>query len=402
MSSIESDDTRLRALIDARCVRRGATGVGHYVAGLLQGLAEVSDEAGIEPVALILSGEGDTFRQLVRSDRPIRTLEVATDYTRHPAAEWFLHVGLDRLIRNQRAQVLVSPFFLAPAGPRPYARVLGVLDDLTWRFPEGYSVGFRWLVAAHLGGSLRFCESLFTLSRHMSDAVAAHWGLDLRPRLRAIEGAVDLQVFHPQRNAVDPEIDRLRAEAGNPDRLLVYTASGEPRKNHRVVLEALAGFGAGDPRTVLAAVGLTPQDVSRLRLPTRDAAGRPILHAVRPDSRAGVAAWVRSADLVVFPSLGEGFGLPILEAMASNQRVLASDAPELASLLPPLWPTVDRRDPAAWRAALREVLANPHLDIDESSDCFKWVSRWSWERSGSVLARAIREAHELRVGLRTR
>jgi glycosyltransferase-like protein len=177
--------------------------------------------------------------------------------------------------------------------------------------------------------------------------VSDHW----RARLAA-EYGVDAAVV---RNGVDPgrfgagapgqrEQFRARASAGD-DTFLVLTVGGiEPRKGSVTLLEAMARLVAeadgSRPRPVLAVVGghtffdyRAYRDGALARLPELGLVeGRDIL-LLGTVSEADLGGWYRAADAFAFPSVKEGFGLVVLEALAAGLPVVASDIPVFAEYL---------------------------------------------------------------------
>ncbi|MDK2972563.1 MAG: D-inositol-3-phosphate glycosyltransferase [Candidatus Sumerlaeota bacterium] len=362
-------------VLDARTIRPGASGVGHYVAGLLDGLGEcLAAGAPWRVTAIVLRGTSGEI------PAPIEVLETDADYERHPSGDWWLHGELPRLVERLGGDVLVSPAFLAPAGRRRFARLVGVLDSLAWDDPATVPLPFRTYLKTATRLGAWGADGLFTLS-----PPAAR-------RLRALGFRNGLHSVLPP--AFDPE--RFRAGGGGggvlPDGtpkqrpLILYTASFEPRKNHQVLFEALR-------HPALAACGAdlvlldrrAPELAAAFERRTRGLAVR----FVAPEGLAGVAAWTRAADAVAFPSRSEGFGMPALEAMACGVPLVASDIDVMR------WLTVRGRcahlvaphDAAAWARALARALEDPHSSEWNArvADGMRRAARFSWRRTAGLL-----------------
>jgi glycosyltransferase-like protein len=227
--------------------------------------------------------------------------------------------------------------------------------------------------------------------------VSEHW------RTLLAEGyGVDAGVV---RNGVDPdrfgqgdpgERERFRARA-SPDEntFLILTVGGiEPRKGSITLLEAMAELaartnGAG-PRPVLAVVGghtffdyRAYRDNALARLPELGLVeGRDIL-LLGTVSEADLGGWYRAADAFAFPSVKEGFGLVVLEALAAGLPVVASDIPvfaeylrdgENALLVPP-------GDPAALAGALHRLAGDPTLRQTLAAGGKPLLDRFTWAAS---------------------
>jgi len=213
------------------------------------------------------------------------------------------------------------------------------------------------------------------------------------------------------RNGVDPdrfgpgtpgERERFRERAGaGPDTFLVLTVGGiEPRKGSVTLLEAMADLAAraGGRRPVLAVVGghtffdyRAYRDSALARLPELGLVeGRDIL-LLGTVSEADLGAWYRAADAFAFPSVKEGFGLVVLEALAAGLPVVASDIPvfaeyledgESALLVPP-------GDGAALAGALQKLAGDPELRRRLAAGGRPLVERFTWAAS----ARTHREIY---------
>jgi len=217
------------------------------------------------------------------------------------------------------------------------------------------------------------------------------------------------------RNGVDPdrfgqgspgERERFREQAGaGPDTFLVLTVGGiEPRKGSVTLLEAMADVGevhlppGTRGRAVLAVVGghtffdyRAYRDGALARLPELGLVeGRDVL-LLGTVSEADLGGWYRAADAFAFPSVKEGFGLVVLEALAAGLPVVASDIPvfaeyledgESALLVPP-------GDAAALAGALQKLAGDPELRRRLAAGGQPLVERFTWAAS----ARTHREIY---------
>ena len=108
-----------------------------------------------------------------------------------------------------------------------------------------------------------------------------------------------------------------------------------------------------------------------------------------------------NAAVFAFPSLVEGFGLPVLEAMAAGLAVVASDAEAVREVAAGGSLIVPARTPAAWIKALDRVLTDPHVRRDLRVRGQAIAARHTWARSAertlSLLARTARSARSART-----
>ena len=186
--------------------------------------------------------------------------------------------------------------------------------------------------------------------------------------------------------------EQLRAGVGATDRPLLLAVGGiEPRKGSDTLVRALAALaGKSGIRPVLAVVGghsfqdhrayreRVLADVTALGLRFDDD-----VHLVGTVADADMPAWYAAADLLAFPSVKEGFGLAVLEAMSAGLPVVTSDLPVFREYL------VDGRDAllcpvgdvTALTTALHKVLSDDGLAQRLRRNGRAIAARFSWERS---------------------
>jgi len=131
----------------------------------------------------------------------------------------------------------------------------------------------------------------------------------------------------------------------------------EPRKNHRVVLDALRSIERDDPPTgvQLVVVGRAGWVADEVVEELRRRHGASLTWIEDADDLA-LRSWYAAADLVLVPSITEGYGLPVVEALRAGVPVLSSDGgalEELGRRCPVAVELLDPLDPAAWAAAWR-------------------------------------------------
>jgi glycosyltransferase involved in cell wall biosynthesis len=207
-----------------------------------------------------------------------------------------------------------------------------------------------------------------------------------RARMRVVPNGVDRE-----RATVD-EIASARRAYGVDDRPYVFWAGTfQPRKNVRAVLDAFAALdGDAVPhRLVLAGP-------PGWRADDDDAAvARALGDRVRllgPVPREQLMPLFAGADLFVFPSRHEGFGIPVLEAMAQDTAVVCSDIPALREVAGGAARLVAPDDVDGWAAAISTVLRDDAIRDALVTAGRARVEQFSWERCARETAAVYREA----------
>jgi glycosyltransferase involved in cell wall biosynthesis len=233
--------------------------------------------------------------------------------------------------------------------------------------------------------NLRRYEAAMVNSEYTKRVLAAH-GMPPE-RIHVFPLDYDRRVFGPGPGPVDKAALRRRIGLPEGARMLFHVSSGEKRKNFPGILAAFARLAEEAPDLFLVKAG---RDLKSGNTPRAEAeaaalglAGR--VRFLGPVDDGLLADLYRAADCFVFPSLAEGFGLPVLEAQGCGCPVVTSNATSLPEVAGPLSATVDPADPAAIAAAIRAFLADPGLRERQAGANRIWLSRFSWEPGRNFL-----------------
>jgi glycosyltransferase involved in cell wall biosynthesis len=244
----------------------------------------------------------------------------------------------------------------------------------------------RWILAGanRLLGKLLLAKSARTV--FVSEAVMRHFERFVhfrRPPLRIANG-VDSDTFHP---ASEAERARLRAQlGGDPGRPLLIFAGRFVEKKGLQILHRLA---QELPAAHWVFAGWGPLDPSRWCLPNVSVRGGL--------SQAQLVPLYQAADLLVLPSVGEGFPLVVQEAMACGTPALVSEetaagCPEAGDLL--LRESLGAADSAArWRRRLESLLGPGDTLLALRPRVAEFArTTWSWDRTAQRYGEILREA----------
>jgi glycosyltransferase involved in cell wall biosynthesis len=365
----------VRIAIDARALLPPTTGIGTYTRGVARALAAVP---GLE-VGLF-------------SPRPLPESETRGPWTvaadRHPLGMLWVQTALSRRAREWGADVLLAALTIGPiAGDLP---LVSVVHDLTpWTNPEWHTtrtlVGFvpLWEKTAERAARL-ICVSEAT-ARQLRFLFP-----ETRDRVRVVPNGVDPE-FAPAADPAAVETTRRRHAGGKP--YILYLGTLEPRKNVGVLVEAcerLWSGNAGRPDLVLAGgAGWKTSDLfDRIeRSPFRER-----IHIPGYATRETARDLYQSAEVFVYPSLAEGFGLPVLEAMACGAPVVVSTAEALREVAGDAALFAGPRDAAGLARAIARVLDDPAESARLRAAGLAQAARFSWEACARGTAAVLAEA----------
>ncbi len=291
----------------------------------------------------------------------------------HRAGHAWEQAVLPALAARRGARALLCPANLAPvAFPR---NVVVLHDAASLRHPEWYSHAYAAWQARVLPAVARRALHVVTVSEFSRGEISEAMGLD-PARISVVPGGVDHR-FSP---AADPGRARAALRLERPYVLCV--AGQTARKNLRALVPAARAL-ADEGVEIVVAGGHRPQFAAEHGL-----AGLRLLGAVPDPLLPGLYA---GAELFVLPSVYEGFGLPLLEAMASGTPVVAADATALpetaggaARLVAP--------EPEAVRAALTELLADPAERARLRAAGLERARGFSWDATARAVDRVVASA----------
>ncbi len=177
------------------------------------------------------------------------------------------------------------------------------------------------------------------------------------------------------------EVERVRRAYGLRRPFVLFVGTLEPRKNLGRLLDAFARLGDVDADLVVVgpdgwSTELPPVPVRRLGF---------VPPADRDALYAGAAA-------VVYPSLREGFGLPVLEAMVQGAAVITSGATATAEVVGEAGLLVDPLDVDAIAAAIERLLGDPDLATRLGAAARHQAATFTWERTAAATTEAYRAA----------
>jgi glycosyltransferase involved in cell wall biosynthesis len=315
-------------LFDLRMVNDQITGVGRY---LLRTFAQLQELAAQELRVTGLVRHGQT----VPVDGPTRSLAGrAGALAPLMAQQWWT---LPRALRHDRCALVHYTYFDLPPLPRRTPIVATCYDLEPLRHPQLFSAKIVWYYRLFSRG-LRRADRIVTISQASARDIVEITGIP-RDRLVVAPLGVDAH-FQP---APPDAIAAVRRAHALPELFVAYVGNTMPHKNLERVVHAM--------RQVRAACGPVPLVIAgapdRYRpqvLAAAAAAGLGDgLRLLGRIDEAELPALVSAARVFVFPSLYEGFGLPVLEAMACGTPVVTSTraslpevAGDAASLCDPL------------------------------------------------------------------
>ena len=311
-------------VLDADVLGRQRTGDESYVSALLRELPQLDDELRFAAVT----------RHPERVPEGVSAIEL-------PARSqvWRMSWSLPRLMRLLRPAVVHFQHVVAPGTPSP---VVVTIHDLSFeRYPKLMGARDRFFFRTMVPRSVRRADRVLAVSEQTKRDLIERYGIDERKVVVTTNG-VD-EAFRPEGAARD----------GRP--YLLFVGALQPRKDPLVAIEALS---LADSDLSLVLVGPDKGAAADARLTAArlglDARVEFAGHVDKP----ALAALYRGAEALVFPSRYEGFGLPVVEAMASGTPVVATLAGAIPEVAGEAAVLVEPGDPVALAGGIERALAD--------------------------------------------
>jgi glycosyltransferase involved in cell wall biosynthesis len=308
--------------------------------------------------------------------------------TRHPVVRiaWE-QIALPLLLGRWRADLLHAPAYVAPlASPCP--TIITFHDLSFYLVPEAFNRQNRFYLQTFSRLAARRARRIIAVSEcTRSDVIRL---LGIRPEdVAVVYNGVDPS-FRPE---PDPaRLARFRQEKGLPDRFILFLGTLEPRKNLRGLLYAYAEArrrGVTEPLIIAGGRGWQVQPILRVL----DELG--LRSSVRLTGFVGSdeqPLWYNAATLFAFPSRYEGFGLPVVEAMACGTPVVASNRASLPEIVGDAGVLVDPDDVDKLATALVSVLRDEALRRELARRGLERARRFSWEAAARATVTIYHEA----------
>ncbi len=359
----------MRVLIDATAVPADRGGVGRYVDELVPELARL----GVDLSLAVQARDVGYYGELVPAARVTAAPGVAS---RRPVRMAWEQTGLPALARRVRADVLHSPHYTMPlAAGLP---VVVTLHDATFfTAPELHLPTKAWFFRTATRVAVRRAAGLVVPSLATRDEEIRLAGA--RPgSLTVAYHGVDHHRFHPTDAT---EQDRVRASLDLDGRAYVaFLGTLEPRKNVPALVRAWIGACADlpePPALVLAGARGWDEQLAAALAEVPDHLTVRVPGYLPLDD---LPAFLGGATVVAYPSLGEGFGLPVLEAMACGATVLTTrelSLPEVGGEAVAYCGT----SPTSIEQGLRELLDDPQGRARLADAAVVRAAGFTWARA---------------------
>ncbi len=353
-----------------------SAGISHYIFNLLAALPEASG--------------GFRYTVLAGPKRPVLPDALPVVGTRWPTHRPPVRILWEQavqplLLRRLKPDIYHGLGFTLPL-VGPWKSVVTVYDLSFLRFPQAFRPWKRLYLSIFARAGARKADRVIAISEHTKRDVERFWHVS-EDRISVAYGGVSPR-FKP---LPKEEVERFRRQRGFPAQFLLYLGTLEPRKNLSRLVDAYAGAWKRDsslpPLMIAGARGWYYGDIFA-RVQALDLEDRIFFPGFVPEDE--LALWYNAAEMFVYPSLYEGFGLPVLEAMACGRPVITSNAASLPEVVGDAGITVPPDDTDALSDAILALWHDPERRKALGERALRRAEKFSWTETARSTVNAYK------------
>lgn len=289
------------------------------------------------------------------------------------------------LAKKEKLDLIFNPKFTVSLFSG--CKTVFVLHGMEWYvYPEAY----KWYDIIYVKFALPFycrkADSIVAVSKLVKSDIVKYIGIN-EDKIKAIYEAAN-KIFGPIKD--QDTLMAIKEKYNLPDRFILYVGGIFPSKNFSGLVKAFYNLKKEGPYN-LVVVGSKrwkfEKDfklISKLDLDDD-------IHFTGRVPQMDLPAFYNLAEMFVFPSLYEGFGIPILEAMACGCPVIASKTGALPEIAGNAAAFIDPYDIDEMSATMHKVLADEDFRQDLIEKGYKQVKKFSWEKCAKEIIEAFRE-----------
>ncbi|NOZ71514.1 MAG: glycosyltransferase family 4 protein [Chloroflexi bacterium] len=265
--------------------------------------------------------------------------------------------------------------------------VVTVHDLSFMRYPQAFRPGNRFYLSRITALSCRRARRVIAVSRATAADIQHYFHIPA-DKISVIYNGVD-SIYRPLPPA---EVSAYRQKAGWPERFILTVGTLEPRKNHLTLLEAYARYRTMTSQPLPLLIGGGRGWYYETIFARVQALGlSEHVHFLGFVPLEALPWLYNSATLFVYPSLYEGFGLPLAEAMACGTPAITSQCSSLPEVAGDAALLIDPQQPDMLATAMRDILASPERQQTMRTAGLKQTAPFRWEHTAAATAQLYQQ-----------
>jgi glycosyltransferase involved in cell wall biosynthesis len=327
-------------------------------------------------------------------DRRFTRSELALKLSRLPTSRPVVRVFWEQVVQpaalqKERVDLLHALAFVTPL-LSPCPSVVTIYDLSFLLYPQSFKRSKRFYLGLFTRLSARRARRIIAISKSTKRDVVRLLGVP-PGKVEVVYCGID-EVFRP---LTEDQVDAFRSKRGLPERFILFVGTIEPRKNVTRLIEAFANLQTCRLKNLKLVIGGAKgwfYEDAFARVEELGLEGEVMFPGYIPVSE--LPLWYNAAKLFVYPSLYEGFGLPLLEAMACGTPVVAANTSSLPEVVGKAGLTVDPLDVEGLAEAMRRALSDKDLRQEMRERGLKKAKGFSWTKTARETVQVYRRAME--------
>jgi len=351
-------------------------GVGRYAEELTRALIETAP-VGASVAGIVSASPEDQYETLAQKLPGLSELYKSPLARRELSLAWQHGFTILPGKGMVHATSLLAPLYRHDrVNDRENQTAVTIHDVVPWTHPETLTPrGVRWHKAM-AARAYKYADAVIVVTHAVAGQLSEYF--DFGDRLRVVGGAVSSTMTVPE------DADERAVTLALPERYLLAVGTLEPRKGLEPLIRSLALPQTDDiPLLVVGPAGWGDVDVASIAADAGLAPSR--VRTLGYLSNEDLATTISRATAFVFPSLAEGFGLPVLEAMSLGTPVIHSDDPAVMEVASDAGVAVELKDPPGYPERLADAIGAVVGDEDLRTRMrFQGIDRshaFSWRAS---------------------
>ncbi len=346
-------------------------GTETYVRNLVKALSVIDEKN--EYFVFINSESRGIFENISPRLRVVRCRFRAT---RRPVRILYEQTILPLRMRLRRIDVMLNAGMTAPFFTSARS-VLALHDVQHENQPQNFSRTQRFFLKTIIGKSARRADHIITLSEKARADIMRYYDIP-GERVSVVHLAASAELFHRYGRE---KVEKVIQKYSLPERFIVYLASSLPHKNYMRLLPAFKEVLQRDPSIKLVLTGARDYGAPEVRAKIRELGLEEDVFMLDWLPFEDIPLIYSASTMLVFPSLHEGFGLPIIEAMACGVPVVCSDMEPMREVAGGAALLVDPMDEKAIAGGILKVLTDGELRRGLIQKGLKRAQDFSWEKT---------------------
>jgi glycosyltransferase involved in cell wall biosynthesis len=377
----------MKVAIDVRTVLSNRSGVGNYVLNLIQNLRQVDPDT--EYFFLGLRKNLPLLGTLVKEQNSMVTLFT---HENHPLSDFWEHFVLPIRLTKNKIDVFHGPASLIPFRKNHYRVVVTIHDLVAFLFPETIPRKYGSYMRYLLRQGVKKADKIISVSYHTRQDLVDI--LKVPPEKIIVIHEAPSPIFRPyHQNEVRAQLEQ---RYGITKKYIYHLGNIEPRKNLIVLMEAFTKvcqeFGSEYQLVVSGQKGWLIRSLSRFLK------NYPVLDQVFFTGyipMEDLPLLMNGAEVFVFPSLYEGFGLPVLEAMSCGTPVISSNVSSIPEIVGSAGVLVDPNDSSGLAEQIVHLLKNTDERNRLGQAGLEKAAHFSWIDAAQKTLQVYRSVKEL-------